>query len=1243
MRNGFRSSPHGTRLVRFFFLAVVFLTGSMPDLSFAQTALTNGANHAAAIASPGEIDEFTFTASIGDAIALSIGEVLPGGPDPDFRPWIRLRRPDGMEIGSDIGALAAQIYTTAPLSGEYTVLVRDSTVNRPGTALGAYVLYFVRVPGALSIPDEGGALTNGGNHAGTIQLADLDPWTFTAGLGDGIVVTIGEVLDSDVDPDFLPWIRLYGPTGSLLASDAGSLAATISINAPLSGTYTVIVADSNVNREGSALGDYLLHLVKAPGDLIVPPEDEGGPMINGANHAGRIGAPGAEPTLHRADLDPWTFTAAQNDSIIVTIGEVLDSEVDPEFRPWIRLFGPNGTLLASDAGALAATLSITAPLSGSYTLVVADSNVNRQGSAVGDYLLHLVKTPGTLTIPVGEEGGPMTNGANHAGRIGAPGAKPTLHRADLDPWTFTAAQNDAIIVTIGEVLDSEVDPDFLPWIRLYGPTGVLLTSDAGSLAATLSITAPLSGTYTVVVADSNVNREGAAVGDYLLHLVKTPGTLTIPDGDEGGSMTNGGNHAGRIGAPGAKPALHRADLDPWTFTAAQNDAIIVTIGEVLDSEVDPDFLPWIRLYGPTGVLLGSDAGSLAATLSVTAPLSGNYTVVVADSNVNRQGSEVGDYILHLVKTPGVLTIPAADEGGAMTNATSHAGRIGAPGAKPTLHRADVDPWTFDCGPGRAITLNITETLPAGPDPDFSPWIRLFGPTGTLVASSAGALNASINANTTSTGLYTVVVADSNINRQGAAVGDYVLTALGIDICATAPTSNNDSYSTPRNTSLVITAPGVLSNDSSNGGGPMTAVLVNSVASGTLTLSSNGGFVFTPENGFVGTRTFTYRAQNGSGPGNVATVTINVTAPPPTTLDDTYSVFSGSVLTVSAPGVLSNDNSNGSGALTALLVTSSPNGTLALDATGAFSYTPNTGFVGTDSFVYRAVSSVGPGNTALVTLNVQSTSDPLAPTGLSVLSVVGNTVTIRWAPPTGGATPTNYVLEGGISPGTTLASISTGLAPVYTFQAPNGAFYIRVHTLSGAARSGPSNEVPLFVSVPVAPSAPANLLGLVNGSTLGLAWRNTFGGGAPTGLFLDVSGSASVSIPLGLTDTFVFNGVPPGTYTLSLRAINAAGASASSNAVTLAFPQPCSGPPEPPSNFLAYRVGNTLNVIWDPAAVGTAPTSYVVNVSGSFAASIPTPTRSLSGGVGPGSYSSSVAAVNACGTSAPTAVQTIVVP
>ena len=103
------------------------------------------------------------------------------------------------------------------------------------------------------------------------------------------------------------------------------------------------------------------------------------------------------------------------------------------------------------------------------------------------------------------------------------------------------------------------------------------------------------------------------------------------------------------------------------------------------------------------------------------------------------------------------------------------------------------------------------------------------------------------------------------------------------------------------------------------------------------------------------------------------------------------------------------------------------------------------------------------------------------------------------------------------------------------------------------------------------------------------------------------------------------------------------ASAASNAVTLSFPGACSGPPLAPSNFLAYRVGRTVFVVWDPAASGPAPTSYVVNVTGAYTGNIPTPARALNGTVGPGTYTISVSAANACGASPATAAQSVTVP
>jgi hypothetical protein len=99
------------------------------------------------------------------------------------------------------------------------------------------------------------------------------------------------------------------------------------------------------------------------------------------------------------------------------------------------------------------------------------------------------------------------------------------------------------------------------------------------------------------------------------------------------------------------------------------------------------------------------------------------------------------------------------------------------------------------------------------------------------------------------------------------------------------------------------------------------------------------------------------------------------------VDDAYTAFAGRTLMVETPGVLDNDTSNG-GELpptaTAELV-GSPSfgfldcepdpGLLELCADGAFDYTPDPDFIGTDSFTYRVVDGSTTSNVATVTLAV----------------------------------------------------------------------------------------------------------------------------------------------------------------------------------------------------------------------------------------------------------------------------------
>src|SRR4029450_11802923 len=148
---------------------------------------------------------------------------------------------------------------------------------------------------------------------------------------------------------------------------------------------------------------------------------------------------------------------------------------------------------------------------------------------------------------------------------------------------------------------------------------------------------------------------------------------------------------------------------------------------------------------------------------------------------------------------------------------------------------------------------------------------------------------------------------------------------------------------------------------------------------SLTLNAEGSLSYTPNANFHGTDSFTYTATDGTASSNTAAVTITVTSmnDAPVAANDSYSTAEDTPLTVTAPGVLTNDtDADGDGlSVTALSPLTGPsNGSLTLNADGSLSYTPNANFHGTDSFTYTATDGTASSNTAAVTITVTSVND-----------------------------------------------------------------------------------------------------------------------------------------------------------------------------------------------------------------------------------------------------------------------------
>jgi protocatechuate 3,4-dioxygenase beta subunit len=328
------------------------------------------------------------------------------------------------------------------------------------------------------------AISSGQTLASTLGAGVSDRITFDARAGDSIEVAMGM---TSGDPwTFQPQIDLYGPNGTLLESESHVDGTRLEVlNAPQSGTYSIIAADSG----GNGTGAYNLTLAKLPGAQASG--GDGGPIVSGQTR---------NATLIEGDLDVFTFAASAGDSISVAMGMTSG---DPwTFQPEIDLYAPNGAQLDTISHVDGTRLDLRAPQTGTYFVVAGDSG----GNGTGDYALTLAKVPGPQAS--GNDAGPIAPAQTRSA---------TLSPGDLDVFTFTAQQGKPISVSMGM---TSGDPwTFQPQIDLYGPNGVRLKTASHVDGTRLDLSSgPETGNYFVVTSDSG----GNGTGGYNITAIYTP-------------------------------------------------------------------------------------------------------------------------------------------------------------------------------------------------------------------------------------------------------------------------------------------------------------------------------------------------------------------------------------------------------------------------------------------------------------------------------------------------------------------------------------------------------------------------------------------------------------------------------------------------------------------------------------------------------------------------------------------------
>ncbi len=183
----------------------------------------------------------------------------------------------------------------------------------------------------------------------------------------------------------------------------------------------------------------------------------------------------------------------------------------------------------------------------------------------------------------------------------------------------------------------------------------------------------------------------------------------------------------------------------------------------------------------------------------------------------------------------------------------------------------------------------------------------------------------------------------------------------------APIANDQSVSVDKNSSVAITLSATDANSD-----PLTYTIITQPTNGTLS-GSAPNLTYTPNTNYVGSDSFSFRANDGKVDSNIATITITINQvnQAPIANDQSVSVDKNSSVAITLSATDANSDP-----LTYTIITQPTNGTLSGSAPN-LTYTPNTNYVGSDSFSFRANDGKVDSNIATININVKNSKTILS--------------------------------------------------------------------------------------------------------------------------------------------------------------------------------------------------------------------------------------------------------------------------
>jgi hypothetical protein len=321
-------------------------TGGNYVLSFLQLSksvnpLSSGVSLQGKLQIPGDVNWYSFDASVGDAVHAVLSKVDNSA---SLRPWLELIGPDGVLITGSYGSTSYTIDRAVTKAGKHILRVRDYANTG-----GNYVLSFLQLSKSVN------PLTSGVSLQGKLQIpGDVNWYSFDANVGDAAYAVLTK---ADNNASMQPWLELLGPDGTVITGSYGSTSYTIDRAITKAGKHTLRVRDY-ANTGGS----YVLSFMQLSKSV--------NPLTSGVSLQGQLKIPG--------DVNWYTFDAGEGDAVNAVLSEGDNSAA---MQPWLELLGPDGSVITGSYGSVSYTIDRAIAKAGKYTLRVRDY-ANKGGNYV---------------------------------------------------------------------------------------------------------------------------------------------------------------------------------------------------------------------------------------------------------------------------------------------------------------------------------------------------------------------------------------------------------------------------------------------------------------------------------------------------------------------------------------------------------------------------------------------------------------------------------------------------------------------------------------------------------------------------------------------------------------------------------------------------------------------------------------------------------------------------------------------